>query len=102
MYVHVHIRVVPLGVGTSISDYVAEAVKVLKELGYDPLIESGGTAIQLENLEEIGKIVRIIHQRLIKMGVQRILTYISIDHRLNKTRSITDKINVVKTKLRKL
>ena len=99
MYIHVHIKVIPLGTGTGISKYVAEVVKILRKLGYNPIIESGETAIEIKNIEEIGKIAKHVHERLTDMSIKRILTFISIDYRIDKTRSIKDKISFIQAKL---
>jgi len=100
MYIHVHIKVIPLGVGTSISDYVAEAIRTLRELGYSPLIESGETAVEIKNLEEVGKIVKHVNEKLARMGVRRVLTFVSIDYRMDKSRSVEDKVFTVRSKLK--
>jgi len=100
MYIHIHIKVIPLGVGTSISDYVAEAIRTLRELGYSPLIESGETAVEIKNLEEVGKIVKHVNEKLARMGVRRVLTFVSIDYRMDKSRSVEDKVFTVRSKLK--
>ncbi|MCD6084571.1 MAG: MTH1187 family thiamine-binding protein [Desulfurococcales archaeon] len=100
MCIHVHIKVIPLGVGTSISDYVAEAIRTLRELGYSPLVESGETAVEVKDLKEVGEIVKHVNEKLARMGVGRVLTFVSIDYRTDKARSVEDKISIVRSKLK--
>jgi len=84
MSIHVTIKIIPLGVGPSISKYVAEAVRVLKEMGYKPVVGPADTSIEVGSLEDIGRILRRIHDTLAAMGAPRILTIVSVDDRRDK------------------
>ena len=94
--VHVSITIIPLGVGTSISHYVAKTVEILEELGYKPIVGPSETSFELRSLEELGKIIRKIHDTIHSMGVQRIITAIMIDDRRDKYQPLEAKVEKVK------
>jgi len=77
----VSLKIVPLGVGTSVSRYIARVVALLEEHGYQPLVTPDTTVIQVRDLSEIGAIVRIVHDELYSMGVPRIVTIVMVDDR---------------------
>jgi len=77
----VSVKVIPLGVGTSVSRYIARAVALLEEHGYKPLVTPDTTVVQVRDLSEIGAILRIVHDELYSMGVTRIVTVVMVDDR---------------------
>jgi uncharacterized protein (TIGR00106 family) len=77
----VSLKVVPVGVGTSVSRYIARVVALLEEHGYKPMVTPDTTVIQVQDLSEIGAIVRIVHDELYSMGVPRIVTVVMVDDR---------------------
>ena len=77
----VSIKVIPIGVGTSLSRYIARVVALLEAKGYKPLVTPDTTVIQVNDVSEIGPLVRMIHDELYSMGVARVLTIIMIDDR---------------------
>jgi len=77
----VSLKVIPLGVGTSVSRYIARVVALLEEHGYQPLVTPDTTVVQVRDLSEIGAIVRIVHDELYSMGVARIVTVVMVDDR---------------------
>ena len=77
----VSIKVIPIGIGTSVSRYIARVVSLLEERGYKPIVTPDTTVIQVNDLSEIGVIVKLVHDELYSMGVQRIETIIMIDDR---------------------
>ncbi len=95
MSIHVTIKVIPLGVGPSISRYVAEAVRVLRDMGYKPLVGPADTSIEVGSLEDVGRILRRIHDTLAAMGAPRILTIVSVDDRRDKDVPLEYKIDKV-------
>ncbi len=77
----VSIKVIPLGVGTSVSKYIARAIALLESEGYRPKVQADTTILQVSDLSEIGAIVKKVHDELYSMGVQRIVTIVMIDDR---------------------
>ena len=77
----VSLKVLPMGVGTSVSRYIARVVALLEEHGYKPMVTPDTTVIQVQDLSEVGAIVRMVHDELYSMGVARIVTVVMIDDR---------------------
>ncbi|MEO0102125.1 MAG: MTH1187 family thiamine-binding protein [candidate division WOR-3 bacterium] len=92
----VDLSVVPIGTKTpGVSEYVRAAVKIIKESGLKYSISPMGTAIE-GDLKEIFDLILKIHEVLVKMGCQRLLTTIKIDDRRDKCQTMEDKVNKVK------
>jgi uncharacterized protein (TIGR00106 family) len=77
----VSIKVIPIGVGTSLSKYIARVVALLEAKGYKPMVTPDTTVIQVNDVSEVGPLVRMIHDELYSMGVARVLTIVMIDDR---------------------
>ncbi len=77
----VSLKVIPIGVGTSLSKYIARVVALLEAKGYKPIVTPDTTVIQVGDVSEIGPLVRMIHDELYSMGVTRVLTIVMIDDR---------------------
>src|ERR1035441_4443801 len=71
MKVLVDLSVVPLGVGLSLSRYVAECERVLKEAGLKTALHANGTNIE-GDWDEVFAAVRRCHEVLHDMGVPRV------------------------------
>ncbi len=99
MGIHATFKVIPLGVGPSISKYVAEAVRVLREMGYKPVVGPADTSVEVGSLEEIGRILRRIHDTLTAMGAPRIITIITVDDRRDKDTPLEYKAEKVESLL---
>ncbi len=94
----VEISIVPIGVGESLSEYVAEVIRYLEKKRIKYQLHSMGTIFEIENLRELGDILQEINQILVSKSVPRIYTVIKIDYRV-KGSSIEKKISSVKEKL---
>ena len=77
----VSIKVIPVGVGTSLSKYIARVVALLEASGYKPRVQPDTTVVRVNDVSEVGAIVKKIHDELYSMGVQRVVTVITIDDR---------------------
>lgn len=92
--------IIPVGTGsTSISSFVAEAVKTLKKSELNIMITPMGTLIEAEDLESIFKAIEECHEALHKIGVKRIYTLVLIDDRRDVERNMADKVRSVEEKL---
>ncbi|MCE4600367.1 MAG: thiamine-binding protein [Desulfurococcales archaeon] len=80
----VSFKVVPITGERSVSKYVAEAVKVLVEEGFDPIVTPDTTVISLDDLTRVGEILGKIHDRLTGLGVNRVVTIVMVDDRRDK------------------
>ena len=96
----VEVSVVPIGTGSpSISEYVAQAAKVLqneKDLKYE--LTGMGTIIE-GDLERLLTLVRKMHQAVFDGGAMRVVTTVKIDERRDKASTISGKVASVKEKM---
>jgi len=96
----VEFSIIPVGVGTSVSRYVSEAIKVLEAKGVKYQVTAMGTIFEVESLSEALNIVLEAHEAVIKAGALRIITNIKVDDRRDKKSSMEDKVKSVMEKLR--
>ena len=80
----VSFKVIPVVGEKSVSRYVAEAVRILREEGLDPVVTPDTTVVVVEDLSIVGGLLTRIHARLQEMGVERIVTIVMIDDRVDK------------------
>ncbi|MGV8175899.1 MAG: MTH1187 family thiamine-binding protein [Methanothrix sp.] len=86
---------IPMGTGTSASHYIKAVHEVLKSSGVNFVPGPMSTSVEVESLEELFRVIDAANQRLKEMGVQRIITSIRIDYRLDKEISIGSKLKAV-------
>jgi len=96
----IEISVIPLGTPTpSVSQYVAQAVKVLeseKDIKYE--LTAMGTIIE-GDLEQVLTLARKMHEAVFNAGIMRVVTTIKIDDRRDKTSSMSSKMESLERKL---
>lgn len=98
MNVIVDFTVVPIGVGVSLSKYIAACERVLAELGLHYEMHANGTNIEGE-WDEVFAAIRRCHETLHAMGAPRIHTDIKLGTRTDKAQCMVDKVASVKAKL---
>lgn len=98
MKVIADISIVPLGVGLSLSKYVAECEKIFKEAGLKTQLHANGTNIEGE-WDDVFNAIKKCHEVLHQMGVPRITASIRTGTRTDKEQTMEDKIRSVKEKL---
>ena len=98
MNVIVDLCVVPLGVGVSVSDYVAECVRVLRAAGLDTNTHAYGTNIAGE-WDTVFAAIKTCHERVHALGAPRITTTIKLGTRTDRAQSLQDKVRSVEEKL---
>jgi uncharacterized protein (TIGR00106 family) len=98
MKVIVDVSIIPLGVGLSLSPYVAECEKIFKEAGLTTMLHANGTNIEGE-WDKVFEAIKKCHERLHQMGVPRISTNVRIGTRIDKDQSMIDKIKSVEEKM---
>ena len=93
---------IPVGrAGTSASDLIAEALKVLEENKVNYEITPMATIIEGENLEDLLSVVKKAHEKLFEIGIKRVITSILIDDRRDIKRDMQDKVTSVMSKIKK-
>ena len=98
MRVMVDLCVVPLGVGVSLSSYIAACEKVLNEAGLKIALHSYGTNIEGE-WDEVFAAIKRCHETVHAMGAPRITTTVKLGTRTDREQSMEDKIRSVKEKM---
>lgn len=99
MNVIADIAIVPIGVGVSLSRYVAACELVFIEAGLQPQLHANGTNVQGE-WQTVFSTLEKCHQTLHEMGAPRISTTIRLGTRVDRQQSMADKIESVEVKLR--
>ncbi|MGA7952011.1 MAG: MTH1187 family thiamine-binding protein [Gloeobacterales cyanobacterium] len=98
MKVIVDFTVVPIGVGVSLSEYVAACGKVLAERGLNFQLHANGTNVEGE-WEDVFAAIKRCHEVIHDMGAPRIFTTIKAGTRIDREQTMTDKITSVRSKL---
>ncbi len=100
MKVIVDLCVVPMGVGLSVSKYIAECEKILKQAGLKTMLHAYGTNIEGE-WDDVFAAVKKCHERVHEMGAPRISTTLRVGTRTDRDQTMEDKIKSVQLKLSK-
>ncbi len=88
--------ITPIGVGTSLSEYVKESVRVINNFpGIRVIHTPMSSIIEADNMDQILSVTKAAHERLFEMGVKRVSTLLRIDDRRDKPRRMEDKVEAV-------
>ena len=101
MNVIVDLCIVPVGVGVSLSSYVAACEKVLSEAGLKAVLHANGTNIEGE-WDKVFTAVRRCHEAVHTMGAPRIFTVMKVGTRTDRSQTMEEKTESVKAKLSSL
>jgi uncharacterized protein (TIGR00106 family) len=94
------VTVVPLGTGTtSLSAYVAECQKVLKQYRDVKYLLTPMATVMEGQLGQILEVIKEMHEVPFRMGAQRVSTTVVIDDRRDKPLSMRGKVDAVEAKL---
>ena len=97
MKVIVDLTVVPIGVGVSLSKYVAACEEVLDRPGLKTMLHANGTNIEGE-WDEVFAAIKACHEKVHGMGAPRIHTTVKLGTRTDREQSLEDKIDSVVAK----
>ena len=95
----VELGVVPIGVGVSLSKYIAACENILKDAGLEHQLHSYGTNIEGE-WDDVFAAVKKCHEVIHEMGAPRIFTVLKIGTRTDREQTMGDKIKSVQSKLK--
>ena len=98
MHVIIDLCVVPIGVGTSVSAYVAACQKVLEEAGLSHTMHAYGTNIE-GDWDAVMAAVKRCHEVVHAMGAPRISSTMKVGTRTDRRQSMADKLESVQAKL---
>ncbi len=90
--------VVPIGVGVSVSKYVAACEKVLKEAGLETELHAYGTNIE-GDWDVVFAAIKRCHEVIHEMGAPRITTTLKLGTRTDRNQTMAEKVESVKRKL---
>jgi len=98
MKVIAEFTIVPVGVGVSLSSYIAEVERVLERTGLPHEMHANGTNMEGE-WDMVMAAIRTCHEKLHAMGVPRIHTDIKLGTRSDRDQQMSDKLASVRAKL---
>lgn len=98
MPVTIELCVVPVGVGTSLSEYIAACARVLAASGLKHEMHAYGTNIEGE-WDEVFAAVRECHEVVHEMGAPRIFTTLKVGTEVGRTPQLSGKVASVEEKL---
>ena len=98
MRVMIDLCVVPIGVGVSVSAYVAACEKVLAEAGLEHTLHAYGTNVEGE-WDAVFAAVRRCHEAVHAMGAPRVFTTLKVGTRTDRAQTMQDKLDSVRAKL---
>ena len=99
MKVIMDLCVVPLGVGVSVSQYIAACERILSEAGLKIKMHTYGTNIEGE-WDEVFQAVKRCHEKLHQMGAPRISTNLRLGTLTDRNQSMEDKVQSVEELLK--
>jgi uncharacterized protein (TIGR00106 family) len=91
--------IIPVGIGSSIGDQIAEVLKIVDASGFPYKINPMGTVVEGE-WDDIMKLIKKCHETVLNTG-ERVITAISIDDRKGKPNRIEEKIKSIERRLGK-
>ncbi|MCX9010716.1 MAG: MTH1187 family thiamine-binding protein [Candidatus Methanoperedens sp.] len=94
------LEIVALGTGsTSMSAHISEAVKAIEKAGIKYQLTPMGTVMEVSSVEDALDIMKAAHEAVIKRGVKRVITHLTIDDRRDSPKGLEERIESVKSKL---
>lgn len=91
MKVTAEICVIPMGVGVSVSPYVAACGPILEDAGLNPQLHAYGSNVEGE-WDEVFAAFKRCHEAIHDMGAPRVFTTIKVGSRSDREQSNDDKI----------
>jgi len=98
MKVLVDLCVIPMGVGTSVSSYVAACERVLSDAGLKTYLHAYGTNVEGE-WDAVFAAIKRCHEVVHEMGAPRVSTTIRLGTRTDRDQTLQDKVDSVETEL---
>tara|TARA_Y100001968_G_scaffold320707_1_gene354026 strand:+ start:405 stop:713 length:309 start_codon:yes stop_codon:yes gene_type:complete len=91
MLVSVDFCLVPLGVGISLSPFIAACQKIIEKSGLDFELGPNGTAIE-GDWSKVFECVRSCHEEVHRLGSDRIYTTLKVNTRVDRAESFHEKV----------
>jgi len=94
MKVIADIAIIPIGVGVSLSKYIAACELILNKAGLNPQLHANGTNVEGE-WEVIFSALKECHETLHAMDAPRVSSTLRVGTRVDKAQTMQDKITSV-------
>ena len=101
MAVIVEFSIVPLGVGISVSKFLAPAIKDLERQEVKYEVTPMCTIFEAENVEEAFNVIKAAHEAVFGENVKRVVTTVKIDDRRDVTRGMKEKVESMKKEVKR-
>lgn len=98
MHVIADLCVVPMGVGVSVSAYIAACQRILVDAGLETRLHAYGTNIEGE-WDLVFAAIRQCHEAIHRMGAPRITTTLKFGTRTDRDQHMAEKVSSVNAKL---
>ncbi len=98
MKVLADICVIPIGVGVSVSEYVAACKKIFENAGLESSLHAYGTNVEGE-WDDVMAALKACHETVHGMGAPRISTTIRMGTRTDRAQTMQDKLDSVAQKM---
>ena len=89
--------VVPIGVGVSLSRYIAVCERVLEQSGLKTQLHAYGTNIE-GDWDQVMAAIKACHSAVHEMGAPRISTTLRLGTRVDRAQSMEEKVESVESK----
>ncbi|HOJ02531.1 MAG TPA: MTH1187 family thiamine-binding protein [Bacteroidota bacterium] len=99
MHVIADLTIVPIGVGLSVSNYIAACERILRDAGLTIQLHAYGTNIEGE-WDEVFAAIKRCQEVVHEMGAPRITCVLKYGTRTDRAQSMDDKVRSVEEKLR--
>ena len=98
MNVIADISIIPIGVGVSLSKYVAACERILMQAGLKSQLHANGTNVEGQ-WDVVFNAIKECHEVLHAMDVPRVSSNLRVGTRMDKAQTMQDKINSVEDKI---
>lgn len=99
MSVLLEISTFPMDKGESLSRYVSEVVKMIKDSGFDHQLNAMGTIVETDDIKQALTLVEKAYDILDGLGCNRVYSVLKFDVRKGKTRRLSGKVQSVTEKI---
>ena len=99
MNVIAEFTLIPIGVGVSLSNYVAICERVVASSGLTYEMHANGTNLE-GDWDEVMQTIKTCHEQLHGLGVPRIATLVKIGTRSDRAQTMAEKVSSVRAVLK--
>ena len=100
MLVSVDFCLIPIGVGISLSPFIAACQRIIEEHGLEFELGPNGTAIE-GDWKKVFECIEYCHEEVHRLGADRIYTTLKVNTRIDRKQSFREKISSVESLLEK-